>query len=313
MKQIMENIRNDNQLLFPHASSEMNENIRRYTVYYRLPIKQVSYRYGYERVRDERLFVQSFRPEGAKGHILLLHGYYDHAGVLNETIRYFVHKRFHVWAVDFPGHGLSTGERASISDFSCYAESIKEIVKRHLVKADSPIYLIAHSTGAAAAMDYLLHDKEASIIQKSVFICPLVRSYRWNVSTIGIQLLKPFVSELKRVIRTNSSDEAFLRFIRNDPLQHDKIPLSWTEALVRWNDQIEKATPSGADVFIIQGKDDTTVDWKHNVVFLLKKFPFASVRLVEGGKHHLLNERDEIRQGVFTLIHDYVTKEKDPS
>lgn len=313
MKQIMESIRNDYQLLFTNTPSEMNENVRRYAAYYGLPIKQASYRYGYERVGNERLFVQSFRPECAKAHILLLHGYYDHAGVLNETIRYFVHKGFHVWTIDFPGHGLSTGERASISDFSYYAESVKEIVRRHLAKADSPVYFIAHSTGAAAGMHYLLHHKEASVIRKAVFICPLVRSYRWNASTIGIKLLKPFVSELRRVIRTNSSNEAFLRFIRNDPLQHDKVPLSWAEALMRWNDDIKKANPSGADVFIIQGKDDTTVDWQHNVVFLLKKFPFASVSLVEGGKHHLLNERDEIRQAVFTLIHDYLTKEKEGS
>lgn len=311
MKQIIENIRSNHQLLFTNAPSEMNENIRCYAAYYRLPIKQVSYRYGYERVGDERLFVQSFRPERAKAQILLLHGYYDHAGVLNETIRYFVRKKFHVWTVDFPGHGLSTGERASISDFSFYTESIKEIARKYLTKVESPVYLIAHSTGAAAAMHYLLHDKESSIIQKAVFICPLVRSYRWNVSTIGIKLIKPFVSELKRIIRTNSSDEAFLRFIRNDPLQHDKVPLSWTEALIKWNDQIEKATPSGADVCIIQGKEDTTVDWKHNVVFLLKKFPFASVHLVEGGKHHLLNERDEMREKVFALIYRYLTKEKE--
>lgn len=311
MKQIMENIRKDYQMLFTHAPSEMNENVWRYAAYYRLPLKQASYRYGYERVRGERLFVQSFRPEDVKAHILLLHGYYDHAGVLNETIRYFVEKGFHVWTIDFPGHGLSTGERASISDFSFYAESIKEIVQRHLAKADSPVYFIAHSTGAAAAMHYLLYDQASSIIQKAVFICPLVRSYRWDVTTIGIKLLKPFVSELKRVIRTNSSNEAFLTFIRNDPLQHDKIPLRWTEALMKWNEHIEKSTPSGAEVFIIQGKDDTTVDWKHNVVFLLKKFPFASVRLVEGGKHHLLNERDEIKQGVFTMVYDYLTKGKE--
>ncbi|WP_169907724.1 alpha/beta hydrolase [Priestia abyssalis] len=311
MKQIMDSIRNNHHMLFTDAPSELNENVQRYAAYYRLPIKQVLYRYGYERVGDERLFVQSFRPEDVKGHILLLHGYYDHAGVLNETIRYFVDKGFHVWTIDFPGHGLSTGERASILEFSYYAESVKEIVRRHLAKTDSPVYFIAHSTGAAAAMHYLLYDKEASVIQKAVFICPLVRSYRWNASTIGIKLLKPLVSELKRVVRTNSSNEAFLRFIKNDPLQHDKVPLSWAEALMRWNDDIKKATPSGADVFIIQGKDDTTVDWQHNVVFLLKKFPFASVRLVEEGKHHLLNERDEIRQDVFTLIHDYLTKKKE--
>jgi alpha-beta hydrolase superfamily lysophospholipase len=309
MKQIIESIRADHGLVFP-AACEMNEHIRRYVHHYKLPVEHASYRYGYEQIGTERLFLQSFRPDHVKAQLLLLHGYYDHAGVFHDTILYFVQRGFHVWTVDLPGHGLSTGERASISNFTLYSESVKEIVNQHLSGLAVPVYLIAHSTGAAAAMDYLLYNEEAAVIEKSVFVCPLVRSYRWNVSVAGSRLLSPFVSELKRVMRANSSNEAFLQFIKQDPLQHDKVPLRWTDALVKWNDRIKKAVPSGSDVLVLQGKKDTTVDWQHNVVFLLKKFPHAAVHLVEDGKHHLLNERADIKDELFALIQQYFEEDR---
>jgi alpha-beta hydrolase superfamily lysophospholipase len=309
MKQVIENIRTQQNLLFTYQSSEMSEDIKRYVNYYKLPAENISYGCGYEQVGDERVFVQSFRPGHVKAHILLVHGYYDHAGLLSKTIRFFVDQEYHVLTFDLPGHGLSTGERAAIADFSFYVECIRKVVQRHLSLANLPVYIVAHSTGAAAAIDYLLNDKGASLIQKSVLVCPLIRSYRWNATTLGLKVLKLFVRRVKRAFRKNSSDSAFLTFVRQDPLQHNKVPLSWVEALVKWNDHIQKGEPSPADVFVIQGKKDTTVDWKHNIIFLLKKFPNIEVKLVEKGKHHLLNEEETMRKQVYSSIHRYLSDE----
>ena len=306
MKQVIENIRNDGHLLFTYNSRPMTEQMQRYSEFYHLPTEDVIYRYGYEQVAHERLFIQSFHPVEVKGHILLVHGYYDHTGVLSATIRFLVQKGFHVLTFDLPGHGLSTGERATISEFSLYSESIREVVHRHLSSRNLPVYIAAHSTGAAAAVDYLLN-MEASPIQKAVFICPLIRSYRWNAMTIGLKPLKIFTGQVRRVFRKNSSDATFLRFVKQDPLQYDKVPLSWLEALIRWNESIKEASPSPVPICVLQGKKDTTVDWRYNVVFLLNKFLQTEVELIENGKHHLLNEEEPIREKVFSAIHRYFT------
>ncbi|WP_286677014.1 alpha/beta hydrolase [Priestia megaterium] len=105
--------------------------------------------------------------------MLLLHGYYDHAGVLSTVIRFLVQQGFHVLTFDLPGHGLSTGERGAVSEFSFYVESIREVVRRHLSSSTLPIYILAHSTGAAAAVDYILNNHEVSQIRKAVLVCPL--------------------------------------------------------------------------------------------------------------------------------------------
>ncbi|NER40248.1 alpha/beta hydrolase [Bacillus megaterium NBRC 15308 = ATCC 14581] len=47
---------------------------------------------------------------------------------------------------DLPGHGLSTGERGAVSEFSLYVESIREVMRRHLSSSSLPIYIVAHST-----------------------------------------------------------------------------------------------------------------------------------------------------------------------
>jgi alpha-beta hydrolase superfamily lysophospholipase len=307
MKQVIKNIRNDHHLLFTYDSRPMNENIKSYIEFYNLPTKNIIYCYGFEQVVHEWLFIQSFRPSQIKANILLLHGYYDHAGVLGPVINFLVEQGFHVLTFDLPGHGLSSGERAVVSDFSFYAESIRQVVHRHLFTSSLPIYTVAHSTGAGAVVDYILNDHEMSLILKAVLICPLIRSYRWEAITLGIKPLKVFTQQLRRVFRNNSSDSKFLRFVKQDPLQYDKVPLSWLEALIIWNESIKERTPSPIPVLILQGNKDTTVDWRYNVGFLQEKFPNIDVELIRNGKHHLLNEEELIRDKVFSLIQRYLT------
>ena len=110
--------------------------------------------------------------------------------------------------------------------------------------------------------------------------------------TIGLKPLKLFTRQLRRVFRNNSSDSKFLHFVKQDPLQYDKMPLNWLEALISWNESIKERIPSRVPVLILQGKKDTTVDWRYNVDFLLKKFLNTDIELIENGKHHLLNEEE---------------------
>lgn len=306
MKQIIENIQNDQSLVFTYDSRPMTENMKCYSAFYNLPTEGLAYRYGFEPVAHERLFIQSFRPRQTKAHILLLHGYYDHVGMLSSVIHFLVQQGFHVLTFDLPGHGLSTGERGTVSEFSLYVESVQEVVSRHLSSSSLPIYIVAHSTGAAATIDYILNHHEASRIQKAVFICPLVRTYGWNATTIWIKPLKVFTKKLKRVFRNNSSDSQFLHFVKNDPLQYDLVPLSWVEALIRWNKWIKEGKSSPVPVLILQGKKDTTVDWRYNIGFLRKKFSKTDVEFIGSGKHHLLNEEKLIRDKVFSSIYHYL-------
>jgi alpha-beta hydrolase superfamily lysophospholipase len=108
-----------------------------------------------------------------------------------------------------------------------------------------------------------------------------------------------------RVFFDSSSDPEFNRFIQNDPLQCQEIPLKWVEALFAWNESIEQIKPILHPVILLQGRQDTVVDWEFNITFLQQKNNMAQVKWFPNGRHHLLNETKTIRAEVLKAIGNY--------
>lgn len=63
---------------------------------------------------------QVWWPEQPVATLFLLHGFYDHMGLYRHVIEWALERQWAVIACDLPGHGLSSGERASIDDFAVY-------------------------------------------------------------------------------------------------------------------------------------------------------------------------------------------------
>ena len=97
-----------------------------------------------------------------------------------------------------------------------------------------------------------------------------------------------------------------MKSVRDDPLQSRVLPLGWFDALVEWNASIAARAPSEFPVKIIQGTNDSIVDWRYSVDSLQRVFPRAEITLVADGRHHLLNEAPEHRSQVFSLISNYL-------
>lgn len=94
-------------------------------------------------------------------------------------------------------------------------------------------------------------------------------------------------------------------FAKKDPLQCRNISVPWVLAMVEWNKKVEELPPSTQEIYIIQGTMDKTVDWRYNVDFLRKKFPFSQIALVTDARHQIMNEEVKIRNVVFRLIEKY--------
>jgi alpha-beta hydrolase superfamily lysophospholipase len=110
------------------------------------------------------------------------------------------------------------------------------------------------------------------------------------------------VDQVPRVFRDNSSDEGFLESVRRDPLQPRVTSLNWFNALVDWNERVDRLAADERPVLIIQGDADSVVDWDFNLAFLTRKFPNARVAMIEGGRHQLLNEAEPQKAQVLSLI-----------
>jgi alpha-beta hydrolase superfamily lysophospholipase len=239
--------------------------------------------------------------------VVVSHGYYDHAGTWRHAIPALLEAGNAVVIYDQPGHGLSSGARASISDFGEYVDVLECVMDGCRDRSELPIVLAGHSMGCAVITEYLLERDRAHEPARAVFVAPLVQTSFWGLSKVGQAGLSWAVSSVPRVFRKNSSDPGYLDFVKQDPLHHGWVPFEWIGALKVWNERAKNFTPSSQmPVRILQGAEDKTVQWEYNLDFLKSKFPDATVQFFPEGRHQLLNEAEPLRSEVLRELVDAV-------
>jgi len=236
--------------------------------------------------------------------LFVVHGFYDHMGLYRHVIEWGLNRGFVVIACDLPGHGLSSGERASIQDFSQYQEALQGLfIEAQSLALPQPWHLFGQSTGGAIVLDHLLRQGDHSPAQgQAILMAPLVRPKDWNWSKFSYYLLRPFVKGIERQFSENTNDPQFLPFLQADPLQPHRLPTAWVGAMARWISRIEAAPASARQPLVIQGEADKTVDWEHNLKVLNAKFSQPQVLLLPEARHHLANETVAIREQYFAFL-----------
>jgi len=276
-----------------------------YFRYYGLEVHNGEHLFGTFISGDKLLAAHVFKAQMAKGTVILVHGYLDHTGVWKNLIKEMVDRGYTVALYDQPGHGLSSGERAAIDDFSEYVSVFEEFLRLCELNLPGPQHLVAHSMGGAIALDYLLN-VDQTVLDRIILLAPLVHTSYWNLARFGHSLGKRLSDSVPRVSPKTSSEEDFVEFSKNDPLQAKQVPTKWFSALVEWNKRIVENDPSTLPVMVIQGTADTTVDWKYNMEFIKEKFPRADILMIEAGGHQLINETLPMRTEVIQIIADYI-------
>ncbi len=247
-----------------------------------------------------------FKPADYKATVVLLHGFMGHTGLMSKFIGHLTTVGFAVASFDLPGHGLSSGERTTIDDFSQYTDTLVDFFNVIRPKLKSPYHLIGFSTGASTAMDYIFSGEE-DYFDKVILAAPLAHCVHWPMAKISYCIYKPFAKDVARVYRKVSSSQDFERFIRyEDPMSARRVSLKWVKALFKWNKKIADVPVSDRKILVIQGKKDKTIAWKYNLKFIRSKFGNAQIKLVEKARHELFNESVELRSRVFSQIKDYL-------
>ncbi len=274
-----------------------------------------------------RIAVQHFKPaqlEGnpsqVKGTVWVVHGYTDHVGNFSHLILTLVKSGFEVMIYDLPGHGLSDGDPVAIDDFSQYRAVLLALMEHFGPKVAAPHFAVGQSTGAAILMDTLLSppflestseaDRQALPWEKVVLMAPLLRIPLWWQTRLHYWLVKSFKSRVKRQFRANSSDDEFVEFLKTkDPLQTHYITAKWVGAMFRWADRMEliPEKASNAEVLVIQGEQDKTVDYKYNIPCIESRFPNAEVEYFPQASHHLVNETQVLRDQMFDRLKGFLS------
>ena len=259
--------------------------------------------------RTFELWTQVWAPPAPRGTIFVVHGYFDHLGLYGHLLERLLAQDWQVVMWDLPGHGLSSGARATIDDFTDYVKCFNHIERQiaDLSLAPGPWLAIGQSTGASIVATDALARGEQAPWQGLVLLAPLVRPWGWNQSRWLHRIASPFVDTIPRKYRANTTNLDFADFLRlHDPLQDDHLALTWVTAMRRWMPTLLKRPPSELPVLILQGEQDLTVDWSWNLKALRRKFPQAQVERHPEARHHLVNEAEPIRHVLFAALDDFL-------
>ncbi|WP_166268132.1 alpha/beta hydrolase [Marinobacter caseinilyticus] len=296
----------------PKAKQPMGPEAEDYCRFYGLDLwvehPEVDYHQGSLDAGGHRVVVHYYRMPETKGTVFILHGYFDHVGLYSQLIDRCLGAGFDVLAYDQPGHGLSSGTPASIGSFVEYQAVLTDVMTSVKGNIKAPWYAVGQSTGGGVLIDYLLsnhHNQETSAFRRVVLLAPLVRPAGWLGAKVLHSLAKPFMSRWRRMFSANSGNGRFLRFLKDtDPLQARAVHVDWVSALRQWVPHIESARPVDFPVTVVQGEKDMTVDWQHNLRILRNKFSLVTELKIPDGRHHLVNEAQDLQATVFNTIID---------
>ena len=240
-----------------------------------------------------------------RGTVFLVHGYFDHAGLYGNLIKYCLMHGLAVVVFDLPGHGLSSGKLSSIESFNQYSEAFLSCVnqaEKQLI--NKPWFAIGQSMGAAVLINCIIEKMlPPQNFEHIILLAPLLYPRKWNTMRFFFPLVRCFFSSMKRNFSTNSHEQEFLNFLRaSDSLQSKRLPVDWLLAMVNYQKRFASFPIKVQKFSIIQGTADETVDWKYNIREIEEKFIGSKVYLVDGGMHHLVNESRDYRERVFSLI-----------
>lgn len=289
-----------------------SKDLQAYRQLYALDKLDADFWQGYIKMPLFKLHTQIYRPrtETVKGTVFLLHGYLEHSGIYQPIIRELLEQGFSVLTYDLPGHGLSDGSPASIQNFDHY-QQVLHAVHQYVKNADQlpqPWLGIGQSTGGAIWMHHLLdfaQQRKNPIVERVLLLSPLVRPAKtaWWHNPVGLGLIRRIKREVPRHFKRNNHNPEFLRFVRlKDPLQPRMMGMDWILAMSKWMLEMESRPACRIPVWLAQGAQDQTVDWRYNIEFIRRKFRLQTVLMLEEGSHQLINERADIRAALTGLI-----------
>lgn len=292
-------------------STDVQAYLNHYHINFCNEVAKLSHRFGQLHAGGFSIACHQWQPQQARGTVILVHGYTDNVGSMQHIIRFLLEQQWAVVAFDLPGHGLSSGEQASIDSFDQYRQVLFDVLNQLQDKTPNPWHILGQSTGAAVILNYLASYPDQQKIDRALLLAPLVRSYGWQRDRCLFALIKPFVSSLKRTFTLSSHDQNFLDFVQHrDPLQPLRTPVAWIAAMREWVGKFTEMTPQWRQLMVIQGDDDHTVDWEFNIAEIERVFPKTDTHIISGAHHQLVNEAPAYRNQVFSLVGQWLRSEK---
>jgi lysophospholipase len=271
---------------------------------------------------------------GARGTVVIANGRGDFIERYFETIRDLQKRKFAVAIFDFRGQGGSARPhadpyRSRLGSFSEYDSDLKTFMTdRVLGQLPEPYIALGHSTGAHVLLRAL---RRETWFQRAVLSAPLlgIHTGRWPFGLVRLlaslatftglgamflpgQLKRPLTS---RGFDNNPFTSDAHRFKRDTAILEAEPSLgvggpsfSWLRAALKSMDELARlgrSTPLKTPVLIVAAGADRVVDTRAAFEFA-SRVPGISFISIEGARHELLCERNDIREQVLAAFDAFV-------
>lgn len=234
----------------------------------------------------------------ARGGVVLVHGFGDHAGRFVELARILVGRGYSVFAYDSRGHGRSEGKRGHADRFELFLEDLDRVWAEASGVLRAPLFLYGHSFGGLTSIRWLQ--------TRSVRPTAVVLAAPWLAIEMPVPAWKLLASKLLLRLApalTLSSGASRPEFLtrdpvraadyRADPLVHNRISARfYFETLRAQAAARAQGLPPGLPVLLVVPGDDRLVSAGTTLAWAAEKAPSAEVRIREAGRHELHNDLD---------------------
>ena len=250
-----------------------------------------------------RLHALRWPAERPRAALLLSHGLGEHAGRYAALARDLTPRGIEVHALDHRGHGRSGGARAYTPRFGRYVDDF-EAFRRHAAGAlppGLPLFVLGHSLGGLIALRWL-ESAGGEGLAGAVLSAPLLgvrkEAPRWKLALSGtLSKVLPWLPLGNEIDPAElSSDPAYVRSYREDPLVHGRItPRLYTEMMAAIGDAFADAGRLPRPLLFLVPGADSIVREEETLRFAEGLAGDVTVERYPGFRHESLNERDRAR------------------
>jgi acylglycerol lipase len=235
-------------------------------------------RYGYVRMPSPQakdrvgLFGQAWVPLHAKGTVLLVHGFAEHAGNYAQLIRDFTDNQLAVAMLDLRGHGLSEGPRGHVATPTTYAEDVEAFINEVFpnLLPNRPLYVWGHSLGGLIGLQLLLRGKLPQKPAAATFTSPLLGFPELEGFQKVAASLAPILARLVPSLPVAhgisptilSHDQAYLARRAQDPLIAKVATPKWVVSVSKTITEVQSAAEQFRDfapmLMMLAGQEKVT-------------------------------------------------------
>jgi alpha-beta hydrolase superfamily lysophospholipase len=247
--------------------------------------------------------------DNVRAAVILLHGLGEHIQRYRHVADFLNRNGIAFAGVDFPGHGRSSGRRGAIKNYESLDQAIDVLLKTiSQTFPGIPVYMYGHSLGGAILLNYLIRKNPK--VKGAVVTSPWLRlSFEPSGSTMALASVLRRIAPWLRLpnglkVDHISHDKDVVELYKTDPLNHDKISVSFFySAVLSGRYSLEHASMVKIPVLLVHGSDDHITSPDASREFASKSGK-VELKIWPGGYHELHNEpfKDEVLEFILSWI-----------